>query len=191
MEQDSSDLSNLSGPVKKDASAEPKYNFSYNMPNKKSNKTTLVLACILLMILLALGFFFRSKITGLFGSNATVPTPSPSAYETSSPSPSSLVRSDWTFEVLNGSGVSGVAKKVAEELQKLGYLVLKTGNADKQTYAKTEILVRKDYADGGAFGTKINLVIADIKDVIKIASVAGELREGTASARIIIGKDSI
>ena len=166
--------------------AEPKYNFTYNMPNKKSNKTTLMLAIILLVILLTLGFFFRSKIKGLFG-GAPSSTPSLETNETFSPSPSPapLVRSDWSLEVLNGSGVSGLARGVAAEFLKLGYSVVKTGNADKQTYDKTEILVRKDFMG------KVDLIVADLRDVIKIASVAGELSEGTASARIIIGKDSI
>ena len=36
---------------------------------------------------------------------------------------------------------------------------------------------------------KIDLVIADLKDVVKIASIGGELKDSTASARIILGKD--
>lgn len=171
-------ISNLSAP----APAEPKYNFSYNAPKKKSNKVTIVLVSILLMIILAIGvFFFRSSVSA----PAATPTPTPVAYETPSPSPASIVRSDWSFEVLNGSGTSGLAKKIALELQNLGYQVVKTGNADKQTYAETEILVKKDLLG------KIDLVIADLKDAIKIASIAGELTEGTASARIILGKDVV
>lgn len=171
-------ISNLSTP----APAEQKYNFSYNMPKKKSNKVTIILAAVLLMIVLAVGaFFFKSSKPA----PAPVPTTSPVTYETPSPAPDLLVRSDWSLEVLNGSGTSGLAKKVAAEIAALGYPVVKTGNADKQTYAKTEILVKKDLMP------QIDLVIADLKDTIKIASVAGELTEGTASARIIIGKDSI
>ncbi|MDO8573542.1 MAG: LytR C-terminal domain-containing protein [Candidatus Daviesbacteria bacterium] len=171
-------ISNLSAP----APAEQKYNFSYNIPKKKSNKTIIVLIIILLMIFLAIGvFFFRSSVPA----PVSAPTPSPTAYETPSPSPSPLVRADWSFEVLNGSGTSGLAKKVALKLQALGYPVVKTGNADKQTYAKTEILVKKNLL------SRIDSVIADLKDNIKIASIAGELKEGTASARIIIGKDVV
>lgn len=168
--------SNLSAP----APAEQKYNFSYNIPKKKSNKTTFVLVIILLMILSAIGFFF-------FRPTPPTSVPLPTASETPSPTPSVVpfVRPDFSFEVLNGSGTSGLAKKFALKLQDLGYQVIKTGNADKQTYAKTEILVRKDYTD------KVDVIIADLKDAIKIASIAGELKEGTASARIILGKDSI
>ncbi len=177
-------ISNLSAP----APTESKYNFSYNMPKKKSNKITIILAVLLLVIVGVVGaFFFKSSKPA----PTPVPTTSPVTYETPSPTTAPLVRSDWSLEVLNGSGTSGLAKKVAAEILALGYPVVKTGNADKQTYAKTEIFVRKDFADGGAFGTKVDLIIADLKDVIKIASVAGELTEGTASARIVIGKDVV
>lgn len=104
------------------------------------------------------------------------PTPTPL------PTPQ-LIRSDWSFEVLNGSGVTGLAKKIADQLKEMGYQVIKIGNADKNDYPKTLISVREDLVD------KIDLVIADLKDVIKIASVAGNLEEGTVSARIILGKD--
>ena len=78
-----------------------------------------------------------------------------------------------------------MAKKIAAKIQDLGYQVVKTGNSDKSDYSQTQVFVKKDVLD------KVDLVIADLRDVIKIASVAGQLQEGTASVRIIIGKDSI
>lgn len=140
----------------------------------------------LLAILLIGGFFLNQKFKILPGSSKTTqpqfPTPTPSP----SPIPQPVRnRSDWSFEVLNGTGVTGEAKKIADKLKEQGYTVVKTGNTDKSNYSKTEMSAKKELLE------KINLVIADLKDVIMIASVAGELTEGTASARIIIGKDSI
>lgn len=156
----------------------------YPPPEKEKSKKPLILTLILIGILLVTGFIFKSQIKNLVVGEAS-PTPAPTLTPVSSPAstPNQLVRSDWSLEVLNGSGVSGLAKKVAEQLSDLGYPVVKTGNADKQTYKSTEILVRSDLKD------KVELVIADLKDVVKIASVAGELEEGTSSARIILGKD--
>lgn len=146
----------------------------------------LLFVVIIVVLLLAAGFFFRRQIKGLVGGKDIQPVSSPSVQ---APQPSStlnpLVRSDWSFEVLNGSGKSGFAKDIAGKLQALGYQVVKTGNADRNDYQRTEVLVKKNLLD------KIDLIIADLKDTIKIASIAGELTEGTASARIIIGKDSI
>lgn len=151
---------------------------------KKSGKR-LLLIIILVIILAGVGFYLVGQFKPFSGS----PQPTSSALPTSTPSPTPaqpiLDRSKWSFEVLNGSGVTGQAKKVADKMQALGYPVIKTGNADKDNYPKTQILAKADLL------SKIDLVIADLKDTIKIASAAGELREGTASARIIIGKDSI
>ena len=164
----------------------------YPPPEKEKSKKTFILILIMVGILLVTGFIalatnlfnFRSQIKNLVVGEAS-PTPAPTSTSTFSPTPipNPLIRSDWSLEVLNGSGVSGLAKKVAEQLSDLGYPVVKTGNADKQTYKTTEILVKGDLKD------RVDSVVADLRDVIKIASVAGELEEGTASARIIIGKD--
>lgn len=156
------------------------------LPRKKGNK--LIFIIIIIVVILALGaFFLRSKISGLSGGGEAKPTAS--SNETSAPEPSPiqnpLIRSDLSLEVLNGSGESGLAKTYAGKLKALGYPVVKVGNADKSDYALTEIQVKKDLAD------KVALVIADLKDTIKIASVGAGLKDSTASARIIIGKDSI
>lgn len=158
--------------------------FQYNYPTKKSHKG-LYLIIIILLGILAAGFFFRSKVKRLVMGGSPTPTPVATEIPTPTSTPNPLNRSDWSFEVLNGSGESGLAKKIGGQLQDLGYQVVKTGNAPKSNYTQTQILVRQDQME------KVDLVIADLKDTIKIATVAGELKEGTASARIIIGKDSI
>lgn len=121
-------------------------------------------------------------------SGTVQPAPAATAESESAPAPSVrpvLDRLKWSLEILNGSGVTGAARKTADKVQSLGYPVVRTGNADRQTYDKTELWVKKELAD------QAELVIADLKDAVKIASAAGELRDSTASARIIIGKDSI
>lgn len=155
----------------------------YQSTVKKSGKKKLVLVVILIILVTLSVVFFLMQRKNLSGPEKT---PEPTVTPTFSPSPTpkpALLRSDWSFEVLNGSGVTGRAKKVAEGLVALGYSVVKTGNADKDTYAVTQVFVKKDFTD------KIDLVIADLRDTIKIASVAGELKDSTASARIILGKD--
>lgn len=155
-----------------------------NQGSKGSSKT-IVLIIVLLLILAAAGFFANQTFHPFSASQpVTEATPIPTPEPSPSPEPV-LNRAEWSFEVLNGSGATGQAKKVAEKIQALGYTVVKTGNADKSNYEVTQILVKKDLTD------KVNIVVADLKDAIRIASVAGELTEGTASARIIIGKDSI
>lgn len=156
----------------------------YQPPTKKKGSKKSFIIITLIIVLLVGGFLLRHKIKGIFmGGAKPTPTPTPTSTPAPTPSPNPLVRSDWSLEVLNGTSTSGQAKKLADKLTALGYPVVKTGNADKQTLAQTEILVKKSFQD------KIDLVVADLKDIVKISSVAGELKEGTASARITIGKD--
>jgi len=150
---------------------------------EKSGKKFLIII-VVLMLLLAGGYFAVRSITQ--PAPVTTPTPLPTPAPTStSTSLSVLNRSDWSLEILNGSGVTGAAKKISDKVRTLGYPVVKTGNADKDSYSLSQILVKKELE------SQIELVIADLKDTIKISSVAGELKEGTASARVIIGKDNI
>lgn len=159
-------------------------NFDYNLPKKKS-KSKVIFLILGIIILTVAGFLVLNQknvkniATGAAQTPASVPTEEP----TPTPKPA-LIRSDWTFEVLNGSGKTGLAKSISLSLKDLGYETVKIGNADKSS-AKTQILVKKELLE------KIELVIADLKDVIKIATISGELEDSTASARIIIGKDSI
>lgn len=184
-ELESTEQSDLNKESVVETSDNPNFKDMEPAPGRKSMKK-IIFVIIILIVLLSAGFFFRAQIKGLVGGGGVKSTPSPSmSTPEPSPTPSPLVRSDWSFEVLNGSGASGLAKKIASNLQVLGYFVVKTGNADKDNYSETQILIREDLLE------KVDLVIADLKDIIKIASVAGQLKEGTASARIIIGKDSI
>lgn len=157
-------------------------------PNTKSNKRTLFLIIILLLVLVGIWFiFFRNKSSNKNNGGST-PAPTSASSPISTPQPTqapkkTLNRSEIALEVLNGSGVTGEAKRIGSKLQNLGYPVVKMGNADNSTYAQTQIFVKKNLL------SKVDLVVADLKDIVKISSVAGELKEGTASARIIIGKD--
>lgn len=161
--------------------------YDLNIPSKsKSGKKPVILVIILILLLIVGFLLFKNKSSiKKMVMGAPAPTPAPTETPTPSPTPQALIRSDWSFEILNGSGVTGQAKKIADQIKNLGYSVIKKGNADKQTYTQTQVQVKSDFKD------KIDLVIADIKDIVKVASYAGELKDSTASARIILGKDSI
>jgi hypothetical protein len=53
---------------------------------------------------------------------------------TPTPTPIEFERSEFSFEVLNGSGIGGKAKETATIVSGLGYEVLSTGNAQKSDY---------------------------------------------------------
>jgi anionic cell wall polymer biosynthesis LytR-Cps2A-Psr (LCP) family protein len=53
----------------------------------------------------------------------------------------------FTVEILNGTAVSGLAGRTAELLRGFGYDVIAIGNADRDSYEKTEIIDRSGYED--------------------------------------------
>lgn len=93
-----------------------------------------------------------------------------------------IIKSDWTFEVLNGSGTSGAAKKMADQLIGLGYTVIKTGNADQNNYPITMLYVAQNMTE------KQDLLLEDLKITLNIATIAGTFTDSTSSARIIVGR---
>lgn len=62
-------------------------------------------------------------------------------------------RKNFKIQVLNGSGVAGLAGKAKTKLEALGYPEIAVGNADSKDYTETEVAIKKSKAD----------FIADIK----------------------------
>lgn len=93
-------------------------------------------------------------------------------------------RSAISFEVLNGSGLTGAAARASAKLEDLGYTVVKTGNADKQTYQTSILFVSEDVTDG-----EKEQLLSDLTESFRIASISGKLTDSTASARLILGKE--
>jgi anionic cell wall polymer biosynthesis LytR-Cps2A-Psr (LCP) family protein len=54
----------------------------------------------------------------------------------------SLTERVFTVEILNGTGITGLAGRTAELLRGFGYDVISIGNADRSDYAATEIIDR-------------------------------------------------
>jgi hypothetical protein len=152
-----------------------------NEPQEKSNHKLFVFGGISLgvIIVAVVGLFIcLSMQSGQEKPKEAKVEPSPAAVTVKQ----TLIKSEWSFEVLNGSGVAGAAKNVADQLTSLGYRVVETGNADKQTYKGNGLFVSKNMRG------KADLVVADLKGTLEIATIAGILRNSTASARIIVGR---
>lgn len=103
-----------------------------------------------LIIIGALGYmiydFMNLGHSSLFSKVTPTPTPSmaPTVAPTATPPPANLDKSKLDIKVLNGSGTAGAASKMKDTLEKLGYTVTSTGNADNYNYAQTEIHVSSD-----------------------------------------------
>lgn len=102
-------------------------------------------------------------------------TPTPAA----TPTIAVLDRAQWSFEVLNGSGVSGRARAAANQLAALGYTVVGLGNAER--VSGNQLFVAKDKL------AKAALLVEDLKKDFGITTVTGELTDSMMSARLVIG----
>lgn len=127
-------------------------------------------------------FYFWSK-SGTSAPKVIVETPSapsPSAIPTAS---ASLNKQSLTFEVQNGSGRSGEAKKGSDKLTALGYKVIKIGNADKSSYKVTQLQLAPELAGLS------DQILNDLKTQFPQATISGQLQSSSPSALLIIGKD--
>jgi len=84
-------------------------------------------------------------------------------------------------EVLNGSGVAGLGRDAADQLELSGYIVMSVGNADSQNYENTQILVHRSH-----------------KGEIEIARLIGSTRvifddkkESPVDITVIVGRDYV
>ena len=74
-----------------------------------------------------------------FADLSAEPAVAPEAKPTATAAPETVAPSEVSVNVYNGSGVSGVAKSAAADLQAQGFTVAQTGNADNTEYTATEI----------------------------------------------------
>jgi len=132
-------------------------------------------------------------------------TPTPTLMETETPTPSTSSASKKTptatptkiaspsatpkktglsIQVLNGSGISGVASTMKKFLEDKGYNVVGTGNAKNFEYAKTEIIIKADKT------SSLDKLKTDLSASYSVGSTSATLDSTVAyDAQVIIGKE--
>jgi LCP family protein required for cell wall assembly len=98
----------------------------------------------------------------------------------SSPQAGSVI----SVEVLNGSGVPGMAQEVAEKLRSEGFSVARVGNADNFNYQKTEILDHTGKGDGLAVAKYFNP-----NDVETLSVPQNPQNRSNVDVTVIVGKE--
>lgn len=102
---------------------------------------------------------------------------------TSTPQPTlaPLNREEISLEILNGSGVPGLAGKTATMFEDLGYSVPEVGNGN--TVASTEVYVQEELEE------RLSLLMDDLLENLNVSSVAGYLDEDDeVTARVVLGE---
>lgn len=94
----------------------------------------------------------------------------------------SIPRSQITVEVLNGSGIAGVAGQVAEKLRSEGFNVIRYGNADRYDYEVSQVISRVEDV-GGAKEVSVLIRGAQLRK--------SEIEDSDVMVTVIIGKNYI
>ncbi|MBV8424111.1 MAG: LCP family protein [Candidatus Eremiobacteraeota bacterium] len=97
--------------------------------------------------------------------------------------------SDLTVDVLNGSGVPGLAKKFASELRAKGFNVGKVGNAPNYDHAQTQII---EHSKTFGAGERVRREFASLSGATVIAEPEPDPAPSPARASdvtVIVGKD--
>ncbi len=103
------------------------------------------------------------------------PTPTPPVVQ------KEVKRSDLKIRVENGNGIPGSAGKIKAYLEGFGYTVGDPGNADKATYAKTQIKLPKELADYK------DLLVNDLKTNYSVEVVELDSKPTDYDVLIIVG----
>jgi hypothetical protein len=121
---------------------------------EKPNYLWIIVPTALLVGALAGGLItYFSAVPGFNASPTSTPiaTIEPLSTETPVSSPSAeLKKESLKIQILNGSGVSGVAGKAKTYLENLGYKNIEIGNANSSSFETTEISIKtasKEYLD--------------------------------------------
>ncbi len=109
---------------------------------EKSEKGKLVFIILAILALVSIGVWLvKGKIFkgGVSDYEKISPTPVEAVSFTVTATPFNLKKEEIKIQVLNGSGISGAAKDLKEELEGLGYSDVEVGNASKQDYEITMV----------------------------------------------------
>ena len=154
---------------------------------KEFNWGTLKLLAIFLLstIISALSFYFLiPMVTSKEGKPlaAVLPTPTKALLPTVSPLPSAVATptsspsASLKIEIQNGSGVVGLAARIKDELEKLGYKNIKIGNAEKMDYESWLLYYKKDFKHEAE----------KLKEELGVVDISLEEKEATQAADILV-----
>lgn len=106
---------------------------------------------IFLLVLILLGggiwfMFFRDNSTETTAEESPTPIVEETVIET--PTSVGLNKESVKIQILNGSGIPGLAGKLQAELESAGYTGIETGNADSYTYKTTLVAFDDSISEG-------------------------------------------
>ena len=125
-----------------DLSADSSRRTRVGFPNVQEEKKGKGKIIFILLAIVALGAVAAWLIFGQGGQDDAEEEISPTPFsQSSSPTPTEtqIERSGVKIQVLNGTGISGAAGELQEEIEGLGYSDIAVGNAGSQNYKNAEV----------------------------------------------------
>jgi len=92
-----------------------------------------------------------------------------------------LTRSEVSLEILNGSGVSGLAGATSEQFEELGYENIEIGNADSAE--ETTIIASENYSE-----VELKNILEDIQRILEVDEISS-FEDLDTDLKIILGED--
>jgi len=153
-------------------------------PSNEDRSTKIyVISIIISIIILAIAsgvFVYRSRQT--IEEVQPEPTPTPEEVVMKEEEKVKVIeRKDITLEVLNGSGVAGLAGDTKGIFEDLGYTVDSVGNTDSTE--GNQLYISDKYTQ-----EELANLITDAKEKLDIPEVAAKLSDLDVTARIVLGK---
>lgn len=146
---------------------------SSELVEEKPNYTWIIVPTALLVGVFVGGLItYFSGISKLIDSNISTPLllETNKAENTPSPSPTvEISREGFKLQILNGSGISGLATKAKIYLEGLGYKDISVGNASSADYSQTEIQIKESKKD------ILTILKADLEKNYTLASTTATL----------------
>lgn len=148
--------------------------FSPLPQTQSSSKLPKIIILIVILIILGIGGYLIFKRGGE-STEEISPTTEPlidgnESTPTATPTPAPIDKSKIKIEVQNGTGISGEAAYISDQMKLLGYTNVKAGNAEDQTYTATVV-------------TFVKTISASVQDEItgKLKAIYSEVQVKTSS----------
>lgn len=165
-EQNENIESTASEPVKNPTS-EPAITARRRKKDSKLNKKLLIFIIIGILIVIGVVFLLKEPNIEVEPTQAPTETPVQEQNPTPTETPEPIDKENISIQVLNGTGISGQAGYLKDQLQSLGYSDVEVGNADEQDYEETQVTYSSSLDDRvkQELTDRLKTIYEDVKEV--------------------------
>jgi hypothetical protein len=158
--------------LEQETASEEKPNKDVSFPRrkeKKGSKNGLRLLVIVIVIFIAGAAYYLLTDPSIDESaDQLTPTPLNQVSPTPTIPVEEIIRDEISINVLNGTGLSGAAGDLKEELETLGYSNIEVGNAQSKGYESTELVFDSGVPAG--VRDEIGSMLETIYDTVEVSS---------------------